>query len=141
MVHLGHQRRALPFEPLDHVHLPQWAIGVELAAHHAGDERIELGLAARRGQARPAEMVVELEVRIVDPNGMMQSEGNPDGPLPHRGDQVEPLLNDPADLRVAGGRREERPGAFGRVQHERHTDVHRRGRRLEREEGGVHPDE
>ncbi len=47
MVHLGHQGRTLPFEPLDHVHLPERAIGVELAAHDPGHEGIELGLSSR----------------------------------------------------------------------------------------------
>ena len=141
MVHLGHQRRPLALEPLDHVHLPQRSVGVELAAHHAGDEGVELGLAAGRRQAGPAQVVVEVEVGIVDPHRVVQSEGHPQGPLAQRGDQVEALLNHPADLRVPGRRREERAGALRRVEHERHADVHRCRGRLEREEGGVHPDE
>ena len=103
-MHLGDQRRAVLLQPLDHVHLPQRAVGVELAAHHPRHERVELGLSARRRQAGPAQVVVELEVGIVDPDRVVQPEGHPEGPLAQRGDQVEPLLNDPADLGVAGRR-------------------------------------
>ena len=44
VVHLGHQRRALPLEALDHVHLPERPIRIQLAAH---DRR------PRRRPARP----------------------------------------------------------------------------------------
>ena len=141
VVHLGHQCRALPLEPLDHVHLPERAVRVELAAHDPGHEGVELGLSSGRGQAGPAQVVVEVEVRIVDPDRVVQPEGHPEGALAQRGDQVQALLNDPADLRVAGRRREQRARALGRVEHQRHADVHRRGRRLQREEGGIHADE
>ena len=94
-----------------------------------------------RGQAGPAQVVVELEVGVVDPHRVVQAEGHPHGPLAQRGDQVQPLLNHPADLRVTGRRREERARALGRVEHQRDAHVHRRRRCLEREEGGVHADE
>ncbi len=42
VMHLGNQRRATPLEPLDHMHLPQGAVGVELAAHDTRHERVEL---------------------------------------------------------------------------------------------------
>ena len=67
VMHLGHQRRPFPLEPLDDVHLPQRAVGVERAAHHRRHERVQLGLAARRREARPAQVVVELEVGVVRP--------------------------------------------------------------------------
>ena len=49
--------------------------------------------------------------------------------------------NDPADLGVAGGRREQRPRSLGRVKDEHDAHMHGRRRRLEREEGGVHSGE
>ena len=141
VVHLGHQCRALPLQALDHVHLPEWAVRIQLAAHDAGDEGVELGPASGRRQAGPSEMVVQIEIRVVDPDGVMQAQRDPEGSLPQRGDQMETLLNDTPDLRVTGGRRKERPGTLGRVQDERHPDVHRRGGCLQGEEGGIHADE
>ena len=93
------------------------------------------------GRLARLDVVVEVELGVVDPDRVVQPEGHPEGALAQRGDQVQALLNDPADLRVAGGRREERARALGRVEDQRHADVHRRGRRLEREEGGIHADE
>src|SRR6202451_247271 len=49
--------------------------------------------------AGTAQVVVEVELRIVDPDGVVQPEGHPEGALTQRGDQVLALLNDPADLR------------------------------------------
>ena len=45
VMHLGHQRRAITLQTLDHVHLPQRPVGVERAAHHRGHEGVQLGLA------------------------------------------------------------------------------------------------
>ena len=60
-------------------------------------------------------------------------------PLAQRGHQVQPLGDDPADLGVPRGGREERAGALGRVEHHDRPHVQRGGRRLEREERGVQP--
>ena len=103
-MHLGHQRRALPFQALDQVHLPERSVRVELAAHDPGHEGVELGPSSGRGQAGPRQMVVEIEFRVVDPHGVVQPERHPQRSLPQRWDQVQPLLNDPANLRVPGGR-------------------------------------
>ena len=56
------------------------------------------------GQAGPAQVIVEVEVGIVHPDRVVQPERHPEGTLTQRGDQMQALLNDPADLRVAGGR-------------------------------------
>ena len=85
MVHLGDQRRAITLEPLDHVHLPQRPVGVELAAHDRGHEGVQLGLPPGRRQAGPAQVVVELEVGVVHPDRVVQPEGHPDRPLAQAG--------------------------------------------------------
>ena len=54
----------------------------------AGHERVELGPPTGRGQAGPAQVVVELEVRVVDPHRVVQPERDPQGPLAQRRDQV-----------------------------------------------------
>ena len=93
------------------------------------------------GRLARAEVVVELELGIVDPHRVMEAEGHSERPLPERGHQVETLLNDPADLRVACRGREEGACALGRVEHEGDAHVHGRRGRLEGEEGGVHAGE
>ena len=47
-------------------------------------------------------MVVELEVGVVDPYRVVQSERHPEGPLPELRYLMQSLLDDTADLRVAG---------------------------------------
>ncbi len=141
VMHLGHQRRPLPLEPLHDVHLPQRAVGIERPAHHRRHERVELGLAARRRQAGPGDVVVQLEVRVVDPHGVVEPEGHPHRPLAERPHQVQALLDHAADLRVARRRREERAPPLRRVHDQRHAHVHRGRRRLERQERRVHPDQ
>ena len=102
MVHLGHQRRALPLQALDDVHLPERAIRIQLAAHDAGHVGVELGPASGRRQAGPAQVVVQVEIRVVDPHRVVQTERHPEAALAQGGNQMEALLNDPPDLRVAG---------------------------------------
>ena len=102
MVQLGHQGRPSSGQALDHHHLPQGAIGVERSAHHVGHQVLQLRLAAGCGEGRPAEMVVELELGVVGPHRVVQPEGDPERPLAHGRRQVDPLLDHPADLRVAG---------------------------------------
>ncbi len=82
VVHLGDERRPLPFQPFDDVHLPQRPVRVEAAAHDRRHETVELGCATRRGQAGPHQVVVQLELRVVDPDRVVQPEGDPDGTLP-----------------------------------------------------------
>ena len=80
VMHLGEQRGAAPVQPFDHEHLPQRAIGVERAAHGGGHERIELGPAPRCGEAGPGEVVVQFEIRVVDPHRMVEPERHPQRP-------------------------------------------------------------
>ncbi len=101
MVHLGEERGAVALEAFDDMHLPQRTVGVELAAHDTRDEGIQLGAPAGRRQAGPAQVVVDLEVGVVDPHRMVQAERNAHRPLAQRGDEVDPLLDDPSDLRIA----------------------------------------
>ena len=66
------------------MHLPQGTVGIELAAHDGGHEGLELSLAAGRGEAGPEQVVVELELGVVDPDRMMQTEWHTQGSLAHR---------------------------------------------------------
>ena len=136
-MHLGDQRSAITLQPLDDVHLPQRAVGIELAAHGGRHERVELRPAPRRRQARPGEVVVQFEIGVVDPHRVMEPQRHPQCPLPEGGQQRHPLCNDAADLRVPRGRREERTRALRRVQDHHQPNVQRRRGCLQRQEGRV----
>ena len=69
------------------------------AAMNASSSAVPSG----RRQTGPAQVIVELEVGVVDPYRVVQAERHPDGPLPELGYLVQPLLDDAADLRIAGG--------------------------------------
>ena len=68
VVHLRDQRPVAVLETLDHPHLPQRLGAVELLRHHPADEVAQLLLAARRRQRGVAQVVAEVEVRVVDPH-------------------------------------------------------------------------
>ena len=68
VVHLHDDRLAAPFEALDDVHLPQRALAVQGQPDHLAHESLELRPAARRRQAGAAHVVVEVEVRVLDPH-------------------------------------------------------------------------
>jgi hypothetical protein len=53
---------------------------------------------------KAAHVVVQVELGVVDPDRVVQAEGHSQRPLAQRGDEVQALLNDAADLRIAGGR-------------------------------------
>ena len=89
------------------------------------------------GEAGPSYVVVELELGVVDPHRVVEAEGHPERPLAQPGHQMDPLLDHPADLGVTGGRREERPSALGRVEHQHGRHMQVGVGRLERQEGAV----
>ena len=72
VVHLREDAEPVVGQPLDHVRLPQRAGAVERAADDAGDEVGELLVAARRGRCGVAHVEVEIEVRVVDPERVVE---------------------------------------------------------------------
>ena len=66
------------FESLNDPQLPQGAAAVELMAGDLGDELAELARPARRWRADAADVVVEVEVGILDPHGMVEAEWHGD---------------------------------------------------------------
>jgi hypothetical protein len=132
VMHLGDQRRAFARQTFDQIHLPQGPVRVEPTAHDRGDESVEFPRPTGRGQARSREVIVQIEVWVVHPDRVVQSEGDAHGPLPKGTDHVQALTDDATDLGVAGRRREERTGSLGGVEHHDRPDMHGRGRCLER---------
>ena len=132
MVDLAQQRHVAVVEALDHVDLPQRPGPVERPAHDLAGERGELGRLAGGGEDVAADVVVEIEVRVLDPDGVVEAERHLHHPAAEGRVAHEPVGDERPELieRVGLG--------HGRgVEHggDGHVLVHRR--RLEREERRV----
>ncbi len=115
VVDLGDHGPATLGQALDHPGFPQRAIAMEWLRHEPAHEPAQVGVAARRGQRRMAEVVREVEVRVVLPHRSAEREGSEPHALPVAGDEVELGGEQPPEL------------------------VHGRGRALEhRDAGDVH---
>ena len=103
VVRLGQHGPAPVLEALDHPDLPERLGAVELLGHHPADQLAELALAARGGQRGVAQVVLDVEVRVVDPDRTPQLEGDEADLLAVARDQVELGVHHGDD--VAEGRR------------------------------------
>ena len=114
-------------EPLDHPDLPQRLGAVELLRHDAADQLAQLALAARGGQRRVAQVVLDVEVRVVDPDRASQLEGDEADLLAVPRDEVELGVHHGDDV-AEGRRRALEDGDRGNV-HVGHVvlDVEERG--------------
>ncbi len=98
VVHLVEQRHAPVLEPLDHVQLPQRPGAVQRPGVQARDGLAQLGLGARGRDGRLAHVEIEVEVRVLDPVGLVEPERDVDQ-LPAEGrKQMQPLGEHPADV-------------------------------------------
>ena len=73
-MHLGVDRRLAGLQPLDDVELPQRAAAVEQARMQAADQLLQLLEGAGLGQHDAADVVVEIDVVVVDPDRVRQLE-------------------------------------------------------------------
>jgi hypothetical protein len=85
MVGLGEQCPAALAEPLDHPRLPQRLVAIELLGHHPSDQQPQLLVATRVGQRGAAQVVGEVEMRVVDPDGPTQGQRHEVDALPVAG--------------------------------------------------------
>ena len=132
MVDLADDRDLAVLEALDDVHLPERPRPVQRPTEHVGGELRQLRPAPRGGQGRPAQVVVEVEVGVLDPDRVVQAERHLDQAAPERWQQGQAVLDEgshPLEA-VATGHR-------GRVEEHDRTDVHVVGRGLTRQERGV----
>ena len=124
---------AIVVQPVEHVHPPQRAPAVEGHAGDVGDGLFELPPVARWRQDHAPHVVVEVEVRILDPDRVMEPERDFHDSSPERRQQRQARPDRVAELsqgqRVAGGPIEE--GDLQRVHVER--------RRLHVEKPSVEP--
>ena len=136
VVDLGHQGDGPVGEAVGQPRLPQRAVAAEGAAAHLAHELLELVAARVGAEVATVEVVVELEVGILDPSGMVEPSGHRDHTAPERRDEMQPLGEQGGQpLRWQGARRPD----LGRVEDEHADDVQVHGRRLHLEESGIHP--
>ncbi len=71
VVDLGHEAEVAVLDALDHPQLPERVAPVQLAAGDVGDELAELARPPGRGDLGPVEVVGQVEIGILDPQGMV----------------------------------------------------------------------
>jgi hypothetical protein len=115
---------------LDQVHLPERSVAVERTALDARHELVQLGIGARARERRPAHVVGEVEVFVVDPDRVGQPARHPAYALAitrYEGDAV----TDQVDQALVVESR------LGCLEDGYPADVHRCRRLLEVEEGHI----
>ncbi len=138
-MHLRHNGHATLSQAFNDHHLPKRAVGVERSTDKICHQLVKLATSSGLRQARSAQMVVQIKVRVVDPDGMMKAKRHLDRSLAHRHDLVDSALNKSSDLGESSGGREERPSALWRIEHEDGSDMQHAGRGLQGQESGVNP--
>ena len=104
VVDLGDERPAAVAQAFDHPHLPQRTLPVERLGHESSHEVPQVIGRAGRGQGRVADVVVEPEVRIVDPDGPPEGGRDETDPLAVAGDERQLAAEQRHDLRIRGRR-------------------------------------
>jgi hypothetical protein len=121
-------------KPLDDPHLPERPGEVERHRHQVRGQLLQLPVGARRGQGDVADVVVQVEAVVVDPERMTVERRVVEA-LPVARDEMKArrdVRTDAREVDAAAGARE-RAGLADRLP----ADVHRRGGGLEAEEGRI----
>ena len=134
VVHLGHKGKAAGriaghiIEPLDHGEFPWWAAEIQRAGVNARRLDAELPPIAGFGQGNMAQVILKIEIRVLDPIGIIEVKRDAHKPLTHGLGQLHPAAEELEDVleadKAAGGRL--------RVIDQQTADVHRRIRRFHR---------
>ena len=133
-MHLDDQGDLSVFEALDHPHFPERTVAVQLSTDDVGHEIPELAHAARRGEGGAAEVIVDVEFGVVDPDRMAETQRYLDQTAledGHLGNPVDDELANPA-IRITTGHGR-------RIENAHHGHVHVQRRRLHVQETGVEP--
>ena len=128
VVRLGDQRPPAAGQPLDEPQLPQRAVRVEPLREHPAEQRAQLLVAAGCGNRGVPQVVVEQEVRVVDPHRAGEVERHPLHPLAVAGQAAEAGLQVRGELVV---------GRCRALEDQQRADVHLLPVVLELEEAGV----
>jgi len=125
VVHLGVDGELAGREPVDHGELPQRPGAIERLLVEHGDQRLELGHRAGRRHGRAANVMVEIDVLVLDPERAIEVERHAHDP----GVQERHERQAPGDRRLVL-RKEVAAVALRQVDQAQATDVRRRLRRL-----------
>ena len=128
---LPDRRDAPAGEPFEEPELPERMASIERDARDPRDDGVHLARPPRRGHGGLPHVVVEIEIGILDPHGMMEAERYFDQATPERGQEMEPRAEIRLDAR-------ERVLHRGRgLEHGDLDRVHVERRRLHVEEASV----
>jgi len=134
VVDLGDHRDLTPAQAFGRCTSPTALGPVQLATAHVTDELGQLLDASRRGKRPAADVVLDVECRVVDPVRVAQAEGDlHQSPAEDRG-QLEPGAHKVAQLVEGVAARD-----GGRVEHRRHRDVHVQAGCLQVQERRIEP--
>jgi hypothetical protein len=128
VVALAHDREPPALDPVDQPQLPERLRAIQALGEDPRGERSQLLLGARLRQGGVAEVVGEVELRVVDPAGATLGERDEAQLLAEPGHQVKPRRDVVAELVVAGRRT---------LEQRRRGDVHVRRPALQVQERGV----
>ncbi len=98
MVHSRHDYDRVVLDPLDDPELPQRSRAIEGAARDIADQIGDLVDAPRCWHRDPANVVVEVEMRVVEPHRSVQIERNEREPAAELGQQRKPRREMRLDL-------------------------------------------
>ncbi len=132
MVGLRQQREAVAVEPVDQPQLPERLVAVERLGEDAAGEIAQLLLVARLRQPGVAQVVAQVEVRVVDPARAALPERDEREALAEPRHEVQAAVDVLEQLDVAGRLA---------LEDDHRGDVHVRRVVLEVEERGVEPAE
>ncbi len=131
VVGLADDREAVARQPLDEPQLPQRLVAVQRLGEQATGQPLQRGVVARARQPGVAQVVADVEVRVVDPGRAALPERHGGQALAVAGHEIEPAADVVDELGVA------RRTA---LEDEHLRDVHvRLAIALEMQEGGVEP--
>ena len=133
VVDLREHRDRSAIEPVNQVQLPEGAGPVQRTADDPRHLLGQLGVGAGRRQGQLAHVEVEIEVRVVEPVGVVEPEGHLHQPPPERRQQRQPFRDQVLDV----GQLEPPARRGGWIQDRQPRHVARLPGRLEREELGV----
>ena len=130
VVDLGQQADVVVLQSVDQVCLPQRPRAIERPLEDPRHLLGQLGIGRRRRQRDLAYVVLQIEVRILDPIRVVEVERDRLQPPAKRRQKRQPLLDHVQQV----GELELPVGPRARVEHRQRSDVPRLARRFERQE-------
>ena len=95
VMRLADDRELVPANAFHEPQFPQRLVAIELLGEEPADQLLQLGLAARDGQGGAAHVVLEVELRLVDPHGPALLERHLENALPIARHLRQPRLHEP----------------------------------------------